>query len=210
VLFERRLQQGLRNGSIRLAFRRWRQAQVVSGHSYRSPIGLIDVQQVSVVNEPISVEDARAAGYASPESLLADLKGPLEAPIYRLELRPSEAPDAREALAQAELLSDSDLGQLRQKLARLDATRVWTMATLEAIEAKPGTRAGDLAVELAWPELQVFKLHVRKLKALGLTLSLEVGYRLAPRGAAYLRAVREPSLATCPTPTSAPTSARTA
>ena len=31
-----------------------------------------------------------------------------------------------------------------------------------------------------------FKLHVRKLKALGLTRSLEVGYRLSPRGQAYL------------------------
>ena len=33
-----------------------------------------------------------------------------------------------------------------------------------------------------------FKLNVRKLKALGLTESLEVGYRLSPRGAAFLAA----------------------
>jgi hypothetical protein len=31
-----------------------------------------------------------------------------------------------------------------------------------------------------------FKLDVRKLKRLGLTESLEVGYRLSPRGRAYL------------------------
>jgi hypothetical protein len=31
-----------------------------------------------------------------------------------------------------------------------------------------------------------FKADVRKLKALGLTESLEVGYRLSPRGRAYL------------------------
>lgn len=31
------------------------------------------------------------------------------------------------------------------------------------------------------------KLDVRELKNLGLYYSLEVGYRLAPRGAAYLR-----------------------
>jgi hypothetical protein len=36
-------------------------------------------------------------------------------------------------------------------------------------------------------ELQPFKLNVRKLKALGLTESLEVGYRLSPRGAAFLQ-----------------------
>jgi hypothetical protein len=31
-----------------------------------------------------------------------------------------------------------------------------------------------------------FKERVRKLKALGLTLSLDVGYRLSPRGEAFL------------------------
>ncbi|SEC56154.1 hypothetical protein SAMN04489729_1871 [Amycolatopsis lurida] len=31
------------------------------------------------------------------------------------------------------------------------------------------------------------KVDIRKLENLGLTLSLEVGYRISPRGAAYLR-----------------------
>jgi hypothetical protein len=35
-----------------------------------------------------------------------------------------------------------------------------------------------------------FKLNVRKLKALGLTESLEVGYRLSRRGAALLDELR--------------------
>ena len=35
-------------------------------------------------------------------------------------------------------------------------------------------------------ETQPFKLDVRKLKALGLTVSLETGYRLSPRGQAWL------------------------
>jgi len=34
------------------------------------------------------------------------------------------------------------------------------------------------------------KLHIRRLKELGLTISLAVGYRLSPRGAAYLAAGR--------------------
>jgi hypothetical protein len=48
-------------------------------------------------------------------------------------------------------------------------------------------RAGDLAVELG-REREPFKIDVRKLKNLGLTTSLEVGYRLSPRGEAYWRA----------------------
>ena len=35
----------------------------------------------------------------------------------------------------------------------------------------------------------MFKTDVRKLKELGLTESLEVGYRLSPRGEAVLRAL---------------------
>ena len=47
-------------------------------------------------------------------------------------------------------------------------------------------RAGDLADELGRERLP-FKTDVRKLKNLGLTISLDVGYRLSPRGEAYLR-----------------------
>ena len=46
-------------------------------------------------------------------------------------------------------------------------------------------RAGDLASALGY-ETAWFKTNVRKLKALGLTESLEVGYRLSPRGRAFL------------------------
>src|SRR3981081_2203095 len=109
VLFERRLQDGLRNGSIRLVFRRWRRAQCVRRQHYRSPSGFIDVQRVSLLDGPISTEDARAAGYASVEQLLADMKGPADGRLYRIELQPSIAPDAREVLAHEALLGDADL-----------------------------------------------------------------------------------------------------
>jgi hypothetical protein len=57
---------------------------------------------------------------------------------------------------------------------------------LATIATHPARRAGDLAAMLG-REREPFKLDVRKLKNLGLTLSLEVGYRLSPRGEAYLR-----------------------
>ena len=50
-------------------------------------------------------------------------------------------------------------------------------------------RAGDLADEVGRERLP-FKADVRKLKNLGLTISLGVGYRLSPRGEAYLAARR--------------------
>jgi hypothetical protein len=63
----------------------------------------------------------------------------------------------------------------------------WTRTVLELIQSAPGTRAADLAKRLGRETLP-FKRDVRKLKELGLTESLEVGYRLSPRGAALLEA----------------------
>jgi biotin operon repressor len=48
-----------------------------------------------------------------------------------------------------------------------------------------------LAADLDWDRPD-YKLHVRHLKALGLTISLDVGYRLSPRGSAYLARTTRP------------------
>jgi hypothetical protein len=64
------------------------------------------------------------------------------------------------------------------------------MAVLDAIGRRPGTRAADLAAEEFGRERDPFKIDVRKLKNLGLTHSLEVGYELSPRGREYLRRTR--------------------
>jgi Mn-dependent DtxR family transcriptional regulator len=56
---------------------------------------------------------------------------------------------------------------------------------LRLISERPAVRAPDLAASLG-RETQPFKTDVRKLKEMGLTESLEVGYRLSPRGRAVL------------------------
>ena len=79
---------------------------------------------------------------------------------------------------------------LRERLERMDSrsrSGAWTRRTLELIEANPRTRAGDLAACMGM-ERHAFKANVRKLKELGLTESLEVGYRLSTRGRALLGA----------------------
>ena len=62
--------------------------------------------------------------------------------------------------------------ELTAKLARMDKNAPWTRKALELIREKPGTRAGDLAPAFGW-ETPRFKTQVRKLKAQGLTESLE-------------------------------------
>ncbi|TMR12200.1 hypothetical protein ETD86_33370 [Nonomuraea turkmeniaca] len=185
MLFERRLREGVRDGTITLAFRRWKRAQVTAGGRYRMGYGLLaEVTSVSIV-EDCTDEEARAAGYPDRAALMADLSGRGPGPIHRLELRLADTPDPRDVLAAADELTPSDVAALTALLARMGP---WAVRTLRLIAERPGVRAGDLAPEVGQDPAR-FKLNVRKLKALGLTISLETGYRLSPRGQAYLTAI---------------------
>jgi len=66
----------------------------------------------------------------------------------------------------------------------------WTTKTLQVIKENPKMKAADLAVK-AKKEKEWLKLNVRKLKALGLTISHEPGYTLSPRGEEYLRLISQ-------------------
>ena len=195
--FELRLRQGLADGTISVCFRRWKRCQVVAGHRYRSMIGLVQVDAVDVLAgvEDITEDDARAAGYADVAGAIADLRPPSsDTTLYRLRLHHVDEPDPRSVLAATADLSDEDRAELDRRLARLDrASKIgpWTMTVLRLIADRPGVRAPDLAASLG-RERDPFKLDVRKLKALGLTISLPVGYRLSPRGEAYLRGCAAP------------------
>jgi hypothetical protein len=128
------------------------------------------------------------AGYGSAAELIADLRGEPGAPVYRVQFRLVEGGDPRDALASNDSLTAEDVEAIRTRLARLDAASKggpWTMQTLRLIEQRPKVRAGDLAVELG-REKEPLKLDIRKLKNLGLTLSLETGYEISARGRTFL------------------------
>jgi hypothetical protein len=190
VLIERRLHAGIRDGTVTVLFRRWRRRQVTPGSVYRTAAGRVIVESVNEVSpDRIRQADALAAGYRTVAEAVADLRGDESDPVYLLRLRYVDEPDPREALANDADLSTSDIDEIRRRLARMDrsATRgPWTEETLDIIRRRPAVRAGDLAEELG-RDMLPFKVDVRKLKNLGLTLSLEKGYRISPRGEAYLR-----------------------
>ena len=189
MLFHQRFWAGISDGSITVTFRRWKRPQVIAGRPYRTPAGRIEVVSIDEI-DPAAISDADAlrAGFADAQHVRDELRGTADLPTYRIEFRRLDEPDPRAALAADDALSPDDLTELRRRLERLDRASShgpWTHATLQIIEERPGVRAADLAAELG-REREPFKLDVRKLKALGLTLSLEVGYRLSPRGTAFL------------------------
>jgi len=176
-------------GEIDLVLRRWTRPTVRAGGTLRTSIGLLDIVAVERIDEDdLTDGDARRAGCADRADVLASFAG-RHGDWYRIVVALG-GPDPREELRQRSVLDGDEIAEIERRLRRLDAASAggpWTDATLAVIARRPGVRAGDLARELG-RERDAFKVDVRKLKALGLTISLDVGYRLSPRAEALLSA----------------------
>jgi hypothetical protein len=186
MLFRQDVLRRVAEGDVTLAFRRWRRPTVKAGGTLRTRVGVLAIDSVESIDEDqVTDADARRAGAADREALLAGLRA--EGRLYRVEFRLA-GPDPRIALRERSDISPEERAEIDARLARLDAASrhgPWTAAVLELIAERPRTRAPDLAASFD-RETAPFKADVRKLKELGLTESLLVGYRLSPRGRAYL------------------------
>lgn len=184
MLFKSRFYAGIVDGSITRTFRRWKRLQVVPGNRYRQPFGEIEVSSAEKVEEDsVTARDATLAGYGSRDELLAELAKYDEGTLYRIDFRFAGA-DRRIALREKDDLSETDIEALMKRLARLDqasSNGPWTRRALEIIDRNPAVVSTVLAAEMGL-DRPAFKLNIRKLKESGLTESLEVGYRLSPRG----------------------------
>jgi hypothetical protein len=184
MLFKQNFFAGLADGTITLAFRRWKRPSVKAGTELRSPVGILHIDAVELSDPSlITAEDAERAGYENVQELLVELNN-YQGKLYRVEFHYAGA-DPRIALRQSGELSDEDFAKIRERLQRYESRMAWTTPTLRMIQADPGRRAGDLAPRLPM-RTRTFKRRVRQLKDLGLTESLGTGYRISPRGAAYL------------------------
>jgi hypothetical protein len=191
MLFTKNAISGLAEGTITLTFRTWSRPQVKVGGRYRTWDLLLEVDAVNVVDpDSISDAEARRAGYASAEILRSKLEKQAHAgEVWRVEFRCIGADD-RIARRNDAALDDEKLKKLEARLARLDqasSTGAWTGKTLQLIASHPGIVSTTLARQLKM-ERPAFKLNVRKLKELGLTESLEIGYRLSALGEAFVKA----------------------
>jgi hypothetical protein len=178
MLFRRTQLDAIAAGEIDLQFRRWDRPRARSGGRQMTAVGIIRIDDVRVVRT-ISKRDARRAGFATPEDVVRALRP--DGDLYRIALH-LEGPDPRVALRDR-IATGDELAELRAKVDRLP----WGHDYLRAIAERPGERAEELAASFG-VEKRVFKPRVRRLKELGLTISLSPGYRLSPRGEAFLAA----------------------
>jgi hypothetical protein len=184
--------KAIRDGRVDLAFRRWDRPRLRVGTRMRTAIGLVEATDVDeIAAEAIGEAEARRAGASSRDELLARLARRPDDPIFRIGLRFAGA-DPRVALREQADLSDEEQAHIVRRLERLDRASghgPWTRSALAIIDRRPATRAAELADELG-RETPAFKRDVRKLKELGLTESLETGYRLSPRARALMLRMR--------------------
>ncbi|WUH98893.1 hypothetical protein OHR68_36185 [Spirillospora sp. NBC_00431] len=193
MLFRREVLEGIAGGRIDRVFRVWAQPRVRAGSTQRTWAGIIVIDSVTAVTpEEITEQDALRSGFKSRAALLTALsKSTKEGGYHRVMLHLG-GPDPRSELAGNADLTDQELADLKAALDAIDTRSrraPWTREVLRLIEEHPGLRALDLAERLDRDKLP-FKADVRRLKALGLTESLETGYRLSPRGKALMTYLR--------------------
>lgn len=178
----------IEDGAVTLAFRRWARPRVLPGTRLRTMIGLVEITAAAAIDPTeITDADAKAAGFGSRDELLAFLARKADGDVYRIGVRYA-GPDPRIDLRDQDDLSAAELAAIILALQRFDRASQrgpWVLTILQLIAGQPAVRAPDLAAGLGW-ETVMFKRHVRKLKELGLTESLKVGYQLSPRGRAVL------------------------
>jgi hypothetical protein len=191
VLLKRATLEAIANGTITVLFRRWAVPRAKPGSSFRTMVGVVAVDAVEPTSEgTIGDGEARAAGFASRAELLSELSKYPDGRLYRITIRLAGA-DPRLALRENAQLTDAEVQGLERQIAAMGARSKdgpWAMRVLKLIEQRPGVLAARLARSLGM-ETALFKPRVRQLKELGLTESLEIGYRLSPRGRAFLDAV---------------------
>jgi hypothetical protein len=162
---------------------------VKEGGTLLTPVGLLRIRSMRIIEEhEITPADARKAGVESAADILDFLNAKDEGQIYRVEFV-LEGDDPRLSLREKTDLTPEEFNSIQKKLDKLDASSSvgpWTRNVLKAIQDNEGLISTRLAQKLKL-ERDWLKPNIRKLKALGLTISLEIGYKISPRGEEFLK-----------------------
>lgn len=186
MLFRKQALDGIAQGSVTLAFRRWKKPTVKQGSRVRTAHGVVRIGGIKATAlDGLTDADATASGFQNLAAL-RDMLSPDDGnPVYRIELLGLE-PDERVSLRASSELTEPEWQAVQACFSRWEkAAPGYFPRILTAIATSPEVAAAKLAAELGVDKLK-FKQDVRKLKELGLTESLDIGYRLSPRGKTVL------------------------
>jgi hypothetical protein len=190
MLFQSRFHERIRTGEISCTVRFWLRPRVKVNGRYALGGGAIVVDRIREGRiDDITPALARRCGFSSVFDALKTAKHGAGERVFVIDFHYDGNASAR-AKPSTDAVSADELAKLVERLAAMDSRSrggAWTGATLRAIAARPAVLAAKLASALGRPRDE-FKRDVRKLKNLGFTFSLEIGYRLTPKGEALLAA----------------------
>ena len=180
------------SGEITVTWRLWQYAHVKAGSVYATGFGgALEIEDVRGVRAAdITDADAHEAGHANAASLIEFARSHTgrevsdDTLLYRVQFHYTPNVPEKPKLS---------LEEIEKRLNRLDTASKfgpWTRQTLRLLEDQPGVAARYLAPEVGQPR-DDFKVNVRKLKSLGLTISLGTGYELSELGQTYLDSLSE-------------------
>jgi hypothetical protein len=171
----------IKAGKIDTVFRRWKRATVRPGGTLMTSAGLLAIDAMEpIALDEVKLADVQRAGFGTLVEFRSWLDTMKDGELCIIRLHYA-GEDPRIAMRQNADLNPAELAEIEAQLAKLDARGAWTDNVLALIAQYPGRLAEQLAGELGM-ERAPFKARVVRLKELGLTESLEVGYRLSPRG----------------------------
>lgn len=192
MLFKEIHLQGIKSGSISLAFRKWKKGAVKKGSLIKTSVGVVKIGDIEIVEEQdISEEDSINAGFKNKQHLLDSFPGAIGIPIFKISVS-YYSEDPRIDVREQTDLTDEKYLELKEKLRRLDQFSKqgdWTKAVLIAIENHPQLQAEGIA-KLTGFEKEWVKPNIRKLKNLGLTISHSIGYEISPFGKLLLEKLK--------------------
>lgn len=189
--FTRDSHAAVADGSITVTIRLWKRPHAKVGGRYAVGSVVVEVDTIELMPfHAITDEDVRDAGAVDRDALRARAAhaGPIgdDTLVYRIEFHVIGAKSDPKPIP----VDDDYIATIVVKLDRMDGRSAhgdWTRRVLQLIAGNPGTVSTELA-PIAGRTRPEFKTDVRKLKALGLTESLETGYRLTAVGERVLDA----------------------
>lgn len=193
MLFTSKYLDLIKKGKVVTAFRKWKRPTVKENGTLLTPVGQLKIISIDKISyHQISEKEILQAGYHDREEMDKELNMKHDGDIYKIQFVLA-GEDPRILLRQKTEITDSEFKELLEKLDRLDSlgkVQNWTNKILEAVDANPGLYAIEYANQLGF-EKKWFKVNIRKLKNLGLTISLSDGYKISPRGKELLKKLKQ-------------------
>lgn len=193
MLFKKKFLTLIENGKICTAFRKWSRPSVRESGTLLTPVGQLRIQSIDKIEySQITEGEIFQAGYQNRQELDKELAFKDKGDIYKIHFELERADPRIKLRANTDILND-EMNEIISKLKRYDTSgkiKNWTFKVLEILDREPGKYAIEYATKLGY-EKEWFKMNIRKLKNLGLTISLSNGYDISPRGKVVLKELKQ-------------------